>query len=596
MDVSSDRSQTDMLPPWQMQCGFLSALLAGTGSCRIAKGVVVEKGKVAPWTHLCMTGGKWKFPSLDVPPAQPVCVKSTGIEDSGDRLTWPEGGLFWAKSHGFRRAAPTLLNRPATIEEMFWIAYLEWTKFVQTKDGDRSPDNFNVCLVECVTPIFRMFIDLDFKDRTVMTTSGDVETSAMNDRTMWRQILQHTVAAIQGVVKSCFPSHDLLNVTVLTTPSAVRAKDGWYKRGVHLVWPGLLVDKTMAIQLVAMIECELLRSGPPRTALQNSYAEAIDKSVYSTGLRMPGGPKAELCEVCGVHTRKVIKSGGDNARSARAQTERVRLFCPEHIRFPSGYMFRPETVYRVVWVVDTKGRVVNRQLDMKALGQWTDTDGTTYDLTLKSLASIRSSASEPTSGFRLLDGYDRQLLGLSIDEDERFMSRYCPRTDTILPPRKHKALCDRITENPSEAKRSRMRKNGYPIVIDDEVLKYIQSLFQGLDVHWSRIALAKPYAHVADVRTTMPDGRLVTHREVSFTCIGPNETYCWNKGDHHAHSTVKCIVLASGMVVAGCWCPKRYNGRVCKTSTSKAIGMRTVIDTSKYPLLYALLTAKAHGE
>ena len=97
----------------------------------------------------------------------------------------------------------------------------------------------------------------------------------------------------------------VMRMVVCTKPGAAkRTEKGTFKHGIHMHWPFLHVTTEKAFQLrLAMIEGlyqnkeldALLRFESKRPA----WEVMVDESVYNTGLRMVGSPKAKRCECKG---------------------------------------------------------------------------------------------------------------------------------------------------------------------------------------------------------------------------------------------------------------------------------------------------------
>jgi hypothetical protein len=397
---------------------FLNELYFKTGDCR------VTSTAVATWTHVGMTGGKWNFANKPLPQKTVVTVV-TGFTSPGPQFTleWPES-TFFKTSLTFRQRALKMIGREASYEDLFWLAYNEWVAFTFTEGATASP-NYNVSLVEVVSPVFKMFVDFDLRTREEP------------DHMTWGAFVTKLGKTVAEAVVPCYSgsdsSDDMFLVTILTTPAWTSCDNGGYKRGIHVVWPNLLVTKETALKLHCVIELALCSNGPRRDAAkgENPYNQAMDMSVYTTGLRLPGCPKAERCAVCWKNRSKTKNPGRDNCSWSKAHMHNQKLFCPDHLRFPSGYIFRPETVYSIVELIDGSGSRVSLESKKHVILDNDDTGSGYYDMTLRTLASIRTDADTPTPGF---DAAERLKRSISIPQS--LLSRYNPITETFEDPKK----------------------------------------------------------------------------------------------------------------------------------------------------------------
>jgi hypothetical protein len=326
----------------------------------------------------------------------------------------------------FYKKAPGIIGRKATYEELFWAAFETWTKRMETYTRPENQGNYNVCITECRSaPLFRMYVAFQFIEPRRM----------QNDE--WKSFLGEVCEIAARGVAGCYEAiprkSTIFNVTVLQTNDFVEHVGG-VERGVHLVWPNLIVDESTALRLVTTIELMLTASGPCRVDGQNTYEDAVDTTVYRFGLRLPGCPKSELCSICGGNRSQMSKSIRRPNDEYESYANRLARFCPDHRKFPVGYGFRRETAYGIKDIVDGTGISLPQPEWERLTGSayiYRDKSHNTrvFNFTIKELASIRTTATEATPGFKARGDIERLLKNLD-ENDIRICSRYDLKTDT----------------------------------------------------------------------------------------------------------------------------------------------------------------------
>jgi hypothetical protein len=161
-------------------------------------------------------------------------------------------------------------------------------------------------------PVFRLFMDLDFKQLKPISGRG-VEGAAL--------VCARTVARF-------FPGRPSQTIVACTTyknctnTDAAGTKINLVKTGVHLYWPAHYVTPLQCLHIRESIVAALLESfgmrSPPE---QNSWEDVVDKSVYGdahggrgSGLRMIGSFKTEKCGAC---NGKGTSADGNKCRTCR---------------------------------------------------------------------------------------------------------------------------------------------------------------------------------------------------------------------------------------------------------------------------------------
>lgn len=173
----------------------------------------------------------------------------------------------------------------------YYIPDAQHDRWLRVYSEELRLNECSMFMVERRTPVFKMFLDLDFQDQSEVTSDT---------------VLQF-VEIITSVFRSFFPDANT-ECVVLGSPCKVLATS--VKTGVHLIWPHIHVTEkqalTMRLNAVALLE----RTLPPRTPVQNSIADVVDASVLcGNGLRMYGSHKAARCKCKDVNTCLVCDLG-----------------------------------------------------------------------------------------------------------------------------------------------------------------------------------------------------------------------------------------------------------------------------------------------
>jgi len=150
--------------------------------------------------------------------------------------------------------------------------------------------------VERPTEVYRYFCDFDFK-QLVRIPDQTIEAAAM---------------VVQSVVKKFYPAlqdnEQALKAVVCTTDAkrvpATGSTPELIKTGMHILWPGLLVSLSTALNIRESLLVEMQTVFGLRIEPSNSWEDVIDLSVYpdlnkkGSGLRMLGSCKATTCSKC----------------------------------------------------------------------------------------------------------------------------------------------------------------------------------------------------------------------------------------------------------------------------------------------------------
>ena len=602
------------------------------GSLRITKTLTPkDDNDKKEYTLLGMFGGKWNFPAVEVLPSQD--------------FAWPQDKYFqpaWI----FKEKAQDLIGRHATLEDMFWIAYAQWVQEMKLRAGEIYNPDFRLSLVEYRTPRFHMYLDMDFKDSQPMDDS-----SSLPKNRQWKNVVRQIVHCcyktfrevyakytqteeeIQEEVeflKSCQDTpwtdaqeaETTLNEFVRVHPKTffimvlecqgnreIHVGDRvLYKRGLHLIWPNLVVDEFQAKCLCQLVEKRLEDHGPERNPLngQNTYVEAVDKSVYATGLRLPGCPKAEKCKICSKNVTKDKKNTGVRSVDFRNEQEYLEMFCEQHRNeYPRAYDFPPESVYvpkylfcgiynfktnpeKIVYYefrqqvylrkdihIVNKPDVVPRAHKKPRTTSKPLFAQDVANLSLKTLCSIRSTATTTTPGFSVPDYVASAVISLPHN-DPRHSRRYNPKNEEFVPySDKESRMLSFPMTTPQELFRRGAFREDHEIVVDRKIT---QDLLKALPVFhdmYNKTELIRPMAFSYKL-PALCNQHVVLHQRVRFCAQGEGSHYCLIKGARHTSNTV-CFWFECGdgdvgpILYQSCW-SKKYP--TCRDKNTKSLNTR----------------------
>lgn len=154
-------------------------------------------------------------------------------------------------------------------------------------------------ITEQRTVHFPMYADLDFNLQTDTLGPAAVERICS---VMTRQLLRFfsSSVAIQEDTSRCLA---LQRSGAAEREEDKVTKEMGYRHGLHLYWPGIIVDKERALQIHSSMVAGLMRETwteeelGPHTGLL-PWDLYLDKSVYNSGLRLPGCVKTKKCPDC----------------------------------------------------------------------------------------------------------------------------------------------------------------------------------------------------------------------------------------------------------------------------------------------------------
>jgi len=494
----------------------------------------IERGE---HTHTLMTGSKLLFHAEPIPA----------------HVVFP--GAFSELHISLREAfrvqeAFRVLDRQETYDDMLWLILKETSvnkKWMQ-----------DACLTEAISrPYHRFFLDLDL----LLVKEHDINHFDL--------FVRRICLSVGKAIMLCYPdmatSRDPRNqceFSVLCT-EGYRAKKlsetvTVYKRGIHMVWPGVIVDRERAECLARLIDEHLTRDVPrDLQGGENSWKDAIDMSAYVSGLRPAGCPKITPCAVCRSIAQKEVAAGTSYEYSARSLEY---LLChPPYGFIPQG----KESVYSLNMISRGDGVALNGTNYKNRLASHVLKDevtGKEYDFSLQKLTSIHSTETEPTPGFtpplHLQAPFIRELSDFNVHVKQD------PETGDYLPPPKRRNL------NPRNS-------HSTPLVLSNVQMESMTRILHNFHPKYANIILDKVWAFPNEDASKMlpprpgwaPKRSLYSH--LWFTVKGEGSHYCHNKAGMHASNTIRFHVDYQGNIYQGCWCMKTYNGKICSKQTTE---------------------------
>ena len=498
-------------------------------------------------THLLFTGGKFLW--NDEPTKEPVY----GGEDN------QKGGTFSSDHKPFIEAAPRLLGRQATYEDLFWLSYQKYLKGAML---ERPTMKHNVCLTEVVSkPLFKFFIDLDLEF-----------VRPHPDAASWKDFVKNVCKSVGDAMLQAFPTiseekdvRGIMEFTVMYTPDYQQVHEkGMYKRGLHLVWPRLIVNQDRAETLVRLID-ERLTLKVPRDMTENTWKDALDLSVYRSGLRLVGCIKSKKCPVCyHVLLRPFHGKIGEAARIIHSD------MC--HDRFPKGHVFLgKESMYKIQHIARMDGDFFSAK-DCKArVDSHILRDGQhVFDFSFRNLSSIRApSSAKETEGFVM-----PLHLRAPLQEDGW---RVWPTTDpeTGLP-----LMVKRKAPDPNRDRSG--DKTGVHLKLSFTEIHTLTNILRTFNPRYAKILVDGAYAFplATGAKDTMLPPKSSSHlpqralfREIWVKVKGEGAHDCLVKQGTHKTNTIRFHLRPDGEIVQSCWStkPTTSNGKPCCRQTTRGL-------------------------
>lgn len=511
-------------------------------------------------THFVLTGGKLLWPDAPIP----------------RHVSFPSHAVFTKDVQLFRSVCPVLLGRDATYEDVFWLIYQAYLT-----SGARAKRNISI--TESISaPCFKFFVDLDL----TFGTSADAATWKIFVKTL----VKHVAIAIAKSYPSLSTKNDsdrVLEFVVMCTPYRPKG-DGQQKAGIHLVWPNLIVDKPTALVLAVVLE-EHLSSAirRDRAGGENSWRDAIDSSVYNTGLRLIGCVKATRCPKCAPILQSKRSAGTLRDHVRDSQTE----LC--HPDVPTGFILGDVgTIYKLTHIVRADGVMYTPSLIRERISQFVYTDpatNTVFDLSARALTSIRVPAgSIPTQGFFKPEH-------LCAESEMRDPWR---RTTTLIDPVSGADLTERRRMSTQE----RTLAGAKELIVDvdiheklEEALRRFSPEYRDIQVDrvWGFPLVREPPLLPLPRNSVFASCR-TKYKEVWVLVKGPGSRYCHQKHAEHATNRVRFVIDFKGRVVQGCWSIKTHgqDTACCKRTTSENSKLRYNLYDAYEKLMISLFASR----
>jgi len=163
--------------------------------------------------------------------------------------------------------------------------------------------------VETRTPVFRFYMDLDFKQPAPLAPRNMEVAAFVICRTIRRFWPQRAEGDpfFRCIVSTTTYKNEKGHSE--GAPSGQPPALPKIKSGVHLIWPDILLTDTMALNMRETVIADLQDTfGPRSEPTMNSWSDVVDLSVYKgSGLRMIGSCKTEPCGLC---RRKGVDDAG----------------------------------------------------------------------------------------------------------------------------------------------------------------------------------------------------------------------------------------------------------------------------------------------
>lgn len=508
-------------------------------------------------THYVLTGGKLLFPETPIP----------------NNVTIPFHASFTSSVADFRRECPDLFGREATYSDIFWLMY---GRYLALASSGRAKTNISI--TEAITtPCFRFFMDLDLL------------FAEQQDKPAWTVFIKALAKNVAHAIARCYPSISTrtdrtLDFTVMCT--SFRGP----KRGIHLVWPNLIVTRDVAIVLAAMVEERLSATMYRETSKgDNSWKDAIDISVYNTGLRLVGCVKATKCMDCAKLLSKCKRKKQalhDSLREAETQ------LC--HPDPPRGFVVdNSASAYGLTHLARSDGILYTTTIVRETIAKHVSGP---YDFSARALTSIRAEGvSQPTEGF-----IKPAHLCAKAEMADPFR-----RTTVTVDPVSGEVLAQR-----REAIHNQLRgmfDKAKEVIVDrsiherlTEALRRFSPEHRNITVDriWGWPLIKKGDTPLIPTRENQLPSTRTRYSEVWVMVKGEGSRYCYNKPGLHETNRVRFHIDYKGNVIQSCWSIKVHDGHdapCCKKTTKDNRNLSYCLVDAYGQLMIDLFGVKKRG-
>jgi hypothetical protein len=186
---------------------------------------------------------------------------------------------------------------PPEKEETFLMKYCQALEMGQ----------FMYFVERITTERFRFFVDLDIIDEHTWDDTKIMEL----------------VKVVQSLMSSFF--EDLTSLSVIVSRCPSRAKGIKWKTGIHLIYPDLVVNTSMCVLLLKLLQQGIQKtSNPFQHGEWNTWIDTtvLNGNKSKTGLRMHGSYKCEICPECDGKSYRMVETDMGTHKVKKA------LICP----------------------------------------------------------------------------------------------------------------------------------------------------------------------------------------------------------------------------------------------------------------------------
>lgn len=157
---------------------------------------------------------------------------------------------------------------------ILYIPYEQNEEFLKLYTEELKMNN-ELYFIELKTKNFKYFIDIDISDNYFWDNNLIIELSSV----------------INNIIINYYPINNLCIVTCANVP---KIKNNLIHTGIHIHWPNIIVNKTIALSLRDVIIANLNNLNFNNI---NNWENIIDNTIYKTnGLRMIGSDKYDKIE------------------------------------------------------------------------------------------------------------------------------------------------------------------------------------------------------------------------------------------------------------------------------------------------------------
>lgn len=184
----------------------------------------------------------------------------------------------------------------------------EFTEIYARLWADKGPNGrrHNLFIVEKPSPVFKLYMDLDFEQLSVLSNNAIEAVSRVVDKTVRRYW-----TAESNLIVCCSNSTDKIKTQDGTTAKCK-------KTGIHLHWPNIFADSSQILHVLEAVKADLQLKFGARSFPMNAWDKIVDLAIYSipgkkagSGLRLLGSVKYDKCKNVDEKTDKCTSDCSD---------------------------------------------------------------------------------------------------------------------------------------------------------------------------------------------------------------------------------------------------------------------------------------------